>query len=76
MSRGSGPGDARKAKEQLAREIGKEPWCTGIGIAPGAKGGFVLRVNVDPSLASKAKLPREFGGFAVEIVKMGKYRPR
>jgi hypothetical protein len=76
MSAGRDPEAAARAKRRLVEKIGNEPWCTGVGIAPSATGGLVLRINVDPKHRAGAELPRSFDGFDVEVVEIRSYRQR
>ncbi len=67
---------ARQAKQHLADQIGDQPWCTGIGLAPTPKGGFAIRVNIDPQATVKESLPESFEGFPLELVEIPRYRVR
>jgi len=67
---------AQAAKQQLCERIGDEPWCSGIGVAPAADGGFALRVNVDSRQSDAAKLPDVFQGLPIVRVDMLPYKKR
>jgi hypothetical protein len=67
---------AQTAKQQLCERIGDEPWCSGIGLAPTADGGFALRVNVDSRQSDSADLPNEFQGVPIVRVDMLPYKKR
>jgi len=68
--------EVQSAKKAIAAEYGERPWFRGVGIAPSAQ-GFSLRLNVDPASGlTREDLPAEYGGVPVEVVFIGKYRPR
>jgi hypothetical protein len=67
---------AQAAKQQLCEQIGDEPWCSGIGLAPAADGGFALRVNVDSRQSDSADLPDTFQGVPIVRVDMLPYKKR
>ncbi len=67
---------AQAAKQQLCEQIGDEPWCNGVGLAPAADGGFALRVNVDSRQSDSADLPDTFQGMPIVRVDMLPYKKR
>lgn len=67
---------AQAAKQQLCEQFGDEPWCSGIGLAPAADGGFALRVNVDSRQSDSADLPDVFQGLPIVRVDMLPYKKR
>jgi hypothetical protein len=63
-------GSARKAREEVKRTIGSEPWCVGIGVEREDGVGFIVRVSVSAGTEAiaRAAVPERVGGVLVKIV--------
>jgi hypothetical protein len=63
-------GSARKAKDELKKTIGGEPWCAGIGVEREDGVGFVVRVSVRPGAepTARAAIPQRVGVTLVKVV--------
>lgn len=55
LGRVSDMGSARRAKDELKRRIGAEPWCAGVGVEREDGVGFVVRVSVTAGSSEKAR---------------------
>jgi hypothetical protein len=71
------PARAQAAKAELSARYADSDWCRGIGIAPDEQGGLALRINVAPgALVEGLKLPKEVGGFPLQVVAIAGYEKR
>jgi hypothetical protein len=63
-------GTARRAKDELKRKIGAEPWCAGVGVEREDGVGFVVRVSVTKgsSDAARAAIGERVGDVVVKIL--------
>jgi hypothetical protein len=63
-------GSARRAKDELKKKIGAEPWCTGVGVEREDGVGFIVRVSVAAGQveAARAAVGASLGDVRVKIV--------
>jgi len=67
---------ARKAKLEAERRFGQASWFRGVGLAPQGD-GLAVRLNVASEARQHAhSLPKELGGFPLEVVFIDGYAPR